>query len=141
MSIKNEQNFRPALFSLFQTLPFFKMHFLLQTLLTAGSTTHAVATGCGKPLPVKAGSTTKVAIQSGGIDRDFLLHVPSAYDGKNPVPMIFSFHGRGKDAQSQKKLSQFYNPDFNPDAISLYPNAVPVGYFILSLRSDSDMSL
>jgi hypothetical protein len=49
--------------------------------------------------------------------------------------MIFSFHGRGKDAQSQKMLSQFYNPDFNPDAISLYPNAVPVGIFFFFFAS------
>jgi poly(3-hydroxybutyrate) depolymerase len=102
------------------------MHFLLESLFTIISSTQAVATGCGKPLPVKAGSTTNVSIQSGGIDRDYLLHVPSTYNGKNSVSLIFSFHGRGKDAKGQKKLSEFYNPDFNPDAISVYPNGVPV---------------
>jgi poly(3-hydroxybutyrate) depolymerase len=102
------------------------MHSLQKTLVTLLSATQAFATGCGEPLPVKAGSTTNVSIQSGGIERDYLLHVPSTYDGKNPVSLIFSFHGRGKDATGQKKLSQFSNPEFNPDAISVYPNGIPV---------------
>jgi poly(3-hydroxybutyrate) depolymerase len=113
------------------------MQFLLESFLTIIVATQAVATGCGKPLPVKAGSTTNVSTQSGGIERDYLLHVPSTYDGKNPVSLIFSFHGRGKDATGQKKLSQFYKPEFNPDAISVYPNGIPVSTTFPSCRRNS----
>lgn len=88
--------------------------------------TQAIATGCDKALPVKAGSTTKISITSGGLDRDYLIHVPKTYDATKKVPLIFSFHGRGKNASSQLELSQFANPDFNPDAISVYPNGVKV---------------
>lgn len=102
------------------------MHSLTQSFLTIVFSTQAFATGCGKSPPVKAGSTANVPITSGGIERDYLLHVPSTYDGKNPVSLIFSFHGRGKDAEGQKKLSQFSSSDYNPDAISVFPNGVPV---------------
>lgn len=94
----------------------------LQTLLA----TQVVATGCDKPLPVKPGSTTNFSIKSGGLDRNYLLHVPTTYDAKKPVALIFSFHGRGKNASGQMELSQFANPDFNPNAISAYPNGVKV---------------
>ena len=29
----------------------------------------------------------------GGVERHYLLVVPSAYDGKAPVPVVFVFHG------------------------------------------------
>ncbi|TLD37520.1 carbohydrate esterase family 1 protein [Venturia nashicola] len=86
--------------------------------------TQAIATGCNKALPVQAGSTTSIPITSGGLARDYLIHVPTTYDATKKVPLIFSFHGRGKNASSQLELSQFANPLFNPDAISVYPNGV-----------------
>lgn len=102
------------------------MYSLRKVLLPLLLSTQAIATGCDKPLPVKAGSTTKTSITSGGLDREYLLHVPITYDATKKVPLIFSFHGRGKNASGQMELSQFANPDFNPDAISVFPNGVKV---------------
>lgn len=102
------------------------MYYLRNNILQILLSTQAVATGCDKPLPVEAGSTTKIPITSGELDREYLLNVPSTYDATKKVPLIFSFHGRGKNASGQMELSQFANPGFNPDAISVYPNGVKV---------------
>ncbi|KAE9979347.1 hypothetical protein EG327_007059 [Venturia inaequalis] len=92
---------------------------LLPLLLPAQS---LATTGCNNPLPAPAGSTTKIPITSGGLEREYLVHTPTTYDATKKVPLILSFHGRGKNATSQMELSQFANPAFNPDAISVYPN-------------------
>jgi len=72
------------------------------------------------------GKTSKVLIKSGGLERDFLISLPSSYNDKTSVPLIFSFHGRGKDARYQQELSQFSNASFNPNAIAVYPDGVKV---------------
>jgi poly(3-hydroxybutyrate) depolymerase len=72
--------------------------------------------------------TTNVSILSSGIVRDFLLSIPSAYDGSTPVPLIFSFHGRNKGAEYQQELSQFSNSSFNKDGIAVYPYGLMVRY-------------
>jgi poly(3-hydroxybutyrate) depolymerase len=42
------------------------------------------------------------------------------------IPLIFSFHGRTKTAESQEQLSQFSNEAWNPDAIAVYPQGLDV---------------
>lgn len=108
------------------SVPNLIMYYLQKTLLPILLSSQAIATGCDKVLPVEAGSTTKIPITSGGLEREYLLNVPTTYDATKKVPLIFSFHGRGKNASGQMELSQFANPGFNPDAISVYPNGVKV---------------
>jgi poly(3-hydroxybutyrate) depolymerase len=93
--------------------------------------------GCGKPLPsgVQVGKTTNISIESGGLIRDYLLHVPKSYDGKKPVSLILSFHGRGKNASQQQDLSQFSNSTYNPNAIAVYPDGYMVRVFLNSSPS------
>ncbi len=67
-----------------------------------------------------------VTIQSSGIDRYYLLTLPSNFDASTPTPMILSFHGGGDNAIEQYKLSQMSNPDFNDFAIAIYPNGIDV---------------
>jgi poly(3-hydroxybutyrate) depolymerase len=83
---------------------------------------------CGQPLvpTALAGMTNNVTIKSSGLNRNFLISLPSAYNANTPVPLIFSFHGRGKDARYQQKLSQFSNASYNPNAIAVYPNGFMV---------------
>ena len=40
----------------------------------------------------KAGSQS-VSLKVGGLDRNFLLHVPPQYDGTKPLPLVMFFHG------------------------------------------------
>jgi poly(3-hydroxybutyrate) depolymerase len=78
------------------------------------------------PSVVGGATTTNVSILSSGIVRDFLLSIPSTYNESTAVPLIFSFHGRDKNASSQQDLSQFSNPSFNRDGIVVYPNGLMV---------------
>jgi len=47
---------------------------------------------------LKPGNTT-VMIPSGGTMRSYILHVPPKYDGKNRLPLVMDFHGKGGTAQ------------------------------------------
>jgi polyhydroxybutyrate depolymerase len=60
------------------------------------------ATSCRRSLPsedcltnppTEAGQS--VCTVPGFDDRDFILHVPKAFDGKTPLPVIFALHGGG----------------------------------------------
>jgi poly(3-hydroxybutyrate) depolymerase len=93
--------------------------------------------GCNKRIPSDAtlGESQLVKIKSGKLDRHYLLHVPETYNGKKSVPLILSFHGLGKDAKYQQKLTGFSKTSFNPNAITVYPQGVIVSHrFILSRK-------
>ncbi|KAB8272959.1 Alpha/Beta hydrolase protein [Aspergillus minisclerotigenes] len=106
------------------------MRFLSVILLstTAGLASAAGSAGCGQPLPPSqnpGGSSYGVNFTlSAGTQRFYRIHIPSNYDVNKPTPLIFSFHGRGKTAENQEKLSQFSNEDWNPDAIAVYPQGL-----------------
>ena len=38
-----------------------------------------------------------------GIDREFILYVPSSYEGSSKQPLVFNFHGYGSNANEQMK--------------------------------------
>ncbi|TAK64035.1 MAG: hypothetical protein EPO22_06150, partial [Dehalococcoidia bacterium] len=40
-------------------------------------------------------------IQSGGIERSYILHVPPSYDGTRRTPLVLNFHGFGSNARQQ----------------------------------------
>ncbi|OCL01449.1 carbohydrate esterase family 1 protein [Glonium stellatum] len=106
--------------------------FVLSLLLA--TTGHAIQSpileqsdGCGKTLPKKVtagGASANISITSGGLIRSYLIHVPQSYDIDTPVPLILSYHGRGKNASEQELLSQFSNSSYNPNAIAVYPQGV-----------------
>jgi len=84
--------------------------------------------GCGKSLPhdVRRGVTTNVTIPSGGIERNYLIHLPEKYNPHRPHSLILSYHGRTQDSQIQEALSQFSNSSYNKHAIAVYPNGSPL---------------
>ncbi|KAA8649041.1 hypothetical protein EYZ11_007447 [Aspergillus tanneri] len=98
------------------------------TVLLPGFAHAAGSAGCGKPLPKDqspgGNSHPTDFITSDGTPRTYLIHIPSNYNVNRPVPLIFSFHGRHKTAESQEALSQFSNEDWNPDAIAVYPQGL-----------------
>ncbi|KAK4545530.1 hypothetical protein LTR36_002880 [Oleoguttula mirabilis] len=98
-------------------------------LLSACANAVTKSAGCGKTLQQGieqggTGSSNNISITSSGIERTFLLHVPQVYTATNAHGLIFSFHGRSKDAAEQEKLSQFSNHDFNPNMLAVYPNGI-----------------
>jgi polyhydroxybutyrate depolymerase len=59
---------------------------------------------CPDSATVKPGETTKTAMV-GGTQRSFLVHIPTGYDGKTPMPVVIDFHPLGGTGSSQKGLS------------------------------------
>ena len=47
------------------------------------------------------GDTTRT-VQVNGVSRSYVLHVPPAYDGKRPVPLVVDFHGIGESGASER---------------------------------------
>lgn len=97
--------------------------------------TAASSNGCGKPLPDKVHLDASVNLSldsdSGVTPRRYRLHIPASYNVNTPVPLILSFHGRGKDAEYQEALSQFSNATYGFQGISVYPEGVPVSSCLL----------
>ncbi len=57
--------------------------------------------GCGSGAPVAAGEE-KVTTRSGGTERWYHRHVPPAYDGRQPVPVVIDLHGYLEGADVHK---------------------------------------
>jgi len=59
------------------------------------------------PSPALAAGDTTVTLQVGTLSRTFVLHVPAAYDGKAPAPLVLDFHGIGSSGASEASLSPY----------------------------------
>jgi polyhydroxybutyrate depolymerase len=46
-------------------------------------------------------------MQSGGIERKYLLHVPAVYDGTKRTPLVLNLHGFGSNGRQQALYSGF----------------------------------
>lgn len=63
------------------------------------------------------GTTVSETITSGGVQRDYLIHVPVSYRPHVPMPLVMAFHGRKGDGTD---IEAFSGID-NLDAIAVYP--------------------
>ncbi|GAB3716298.1 PHB depolymerase family esterase [Amycolatopsis oliviviridis] len=77
-------------------------------------------TGCHRPSPVPAGATTLRTLTSGGLVREYTVHVPARYQPSRPYPLVLSFHGHKRTSKYQEELSGFSAYD----AISVYPQGL-----------------
>ena len=48
-------------------------------------------------------------LQSGQTERQYLLYIPTSYNGNTPVPLVLGFHGSGGDPRGQLAGSDFAN--------------------------------
>lgn len=64
----------------------------------------AAAAACVPARPHNAGTSAR-SIESGGVSRDYLLHVPASYTGEEAVPLVLNFHGLGSNATEQADYS------------------------------------
>jgi polyhydroxybutyrate depolymerase len=55
--------------------------------------------GCAPARPHAAGESLE-RIEGGGGTRTYILHVPPAYDGSTPLPLVLAFHPFGADART-----------------------------------------
>lgn len=48
-----------------------------------------------------------MALTSSGIEREFLLYVPTGYDPATPVPLVISIHGAASNPEQQREFSRW----------------------------------
>lgn len=77
-------------------------------------------TGCGRAAPVPSGVTTTQHVASGGLDREYTVHLPAHYNPRRAYPLLLSFHGHKRTSLYQEQLSGFSALD----AISVYPQGL-----------------
>jgi len=65
----------------------------------------AVSMTC--PVQPLSPGDTNLTVRVANQDRTYVLHVPSAYDGKTPVPLVVDFHGIGESGSSERGLSPY----------------------------------
>lgn len=84
--------------------------------------TTTLATTCPSP-KLAAGDQTRT-LQVGGVNRTYILHVPSAYAGSTAVPLVVDFHPIGGSASGQAGSSPYKARSDADGAISAYPNGL-----------------
>lgn len=77
--------------------------------------------GCNAALSIIPGTTSNIEIQSGNIQRSFLLYLPPSYSNTNPHALILSFHGYAGNDLVQERISQLNIIANNKDVIIVYP--------------------
>ena len=78
------------------------------------------------PLFTKAQQTINYSILVDSVQRQFILYVPAAYDGTTSVPLVFSFHGLGGNAQGQMQDHDFRSVADTAGFIVAHPLGEPV---------------
>ena len=70
-------------------------HFYLFFVLVLGS------------LTIHAQQTIEASLMHDGLEREYLIYVPSSYAGFYPRPLVFNFHGLGSNATEQMNYGDF----------------------------------
>ncbi len=105
----------------------------------------AVLVGLAIAAKFKGGAATKeppsghqaLAINSGGLDRRFLLHLPPAYDKTKPLPLVVMLHGMGGTAANSVRETGWSAKADSETFIVAYPEATrPDGTRPPSLRKN-----
>jgi polyhydroxybutyrate depolymerase len=74
------------------------------TTTTAGATT-TTAPACAAATRAVPPGDTKVTLRFAGVDRWYLRHVPPAYDGTKPMPLVVDIHGYSEGAEIHTRFS------------------------------------
>lgn len=59
-------------------------------------------------------------------DRRYLLYLPVNYKPDRPAPLVLSYHGGTRTAETQQELDLLTTTYFNRDHIVVYPNGIGV---------------
>jgi polyhydroxybutyrate depolymerase len=82
----------------------------------------AITMICPSPA-LQPGDGTQM-VQVGGVDRSYVLHVPSAYDGSRPVPLILDFHGLATSGMRQLQDSPYPAVTDPEGAVMAFPSGL-----------------
>lgn len=65
------------------------------------------------------------SIEYEGETRDYKIYIPATYDGANPVPLVFSFHGGNGTIDDQIAIGDMSSIADTANFIAVYPQALP----------------
>ncbi len=74
--------------------------------------------------PYTGGSGRTDSLLVDGLERTYLTHVPSSYDGVTPVPLVIALHGGGGSAQRMANLTGFDSLSEKEGFIVVYPEGI-----------------
>ena len=57
-------------------------------------------------------------------ERNYLLHVPSTYDGEHPMPLVLAMHGLGENGHTQMNASRMNEVSEREGFVVAYPSAL-----------------
>ena len=79
------------------------------------------------PTFLRAQTTIRGTIRSGGLVRDYRLYVPRAYNGSRPVPLLLNLHGYGSNNSQQEQYGDFRPIADTANFLVVHPNGVLSG--------------
>jgi polyhydroxybutyrate depolymerase len=71
---------------------------------------------------LSAQTTVTGTIQSGGLTREYRLHIPAAYTGATAVPLVFNLHGYGSNNIEQEFYGSFLSIADTANFLIVHPN-------------------
>jgi len=69
------------------------------------------------------------SLTSEGLERKYLVHVPSSYDAIKSTPVVFNFHGGGGSAEGHRDKTNMNENSEKHGYIVVYPNGIPARGF------------
>lgn len=75
---------------------------------------------------IAKGERQEMTVQVDGLSRSFLLDVPTSIEARQPVPLLFDFHGFGHSAAGVWRISGFRELGVRERFITVYPQGLDV---------------
>src|SRR5687767_12465191 len=69
--------------------------------------------------------THRLSLHWAGLERRFLLHVPTGYDGTSAVPVLLMFHGAGGTARWTVQETGWTEKADRDGFLAVFPDGVP----------------
>ena len=88
---------------------------------SAGNDEPIVVDCSGKTAQSGKDETVRLTVQGSSGQRSFIMHVPSAYKGDTPVPLLIDYHPIGGSSEGQMKDTKYKSLTDKEGVISLYP--------------------
>jgi polyhydroxybutyrate depolymerase len=73
------------------------------------------------PLITLGQQTINGSITHAGLQRDYIIHIPSSYNVNTPIPLVFCFHGYGSNASTIMSYTNFNYISDTAGFIVVYP--------------------
>lgn len=98
--------------------------FLGTAILLDGMTAVFAQEASTMPTKMRPGDHT-LELTLNGLKRHYVVHVPKAYDGKIPVPVVIMFHGGGGKARGAMEETGWSAKADKENFLVVYPEGVP----------------